>query len=101
MQGVLVFLAAGCRLAVAVGDVLRLIVEGPTAPIPFGHRALAGVMRTSDDDDTVLFGAVAMTSTHSNSCTPATMSERAPRSRLSSTRSSIHGRCAPLASVSR
>jgi hypothetical protein len=54
MQGVLVFLAAGSRLAVAVGDVLRLMVEGPIAPIPFGHRALAGVMRAGDDDDAVV-----------------------------------------------
>jgi hypothetical protein len=54
MQGVLVFLAAGSRLAVAVGDVLRLMLEGPIAPIPFGHRALAGVMRAGDDDDAVV-----------------------------------------------
>jgi len=54
MQGVLVFLAAGSRLAVAVGDVLRLMVEGPIAPIPFGHRALAGIMRQGDDDDDVV-----------------------------------------------
>jgi chemotaxis signal transduction protein len=53
MHGVLVFLAAGERLAVAVGDVLRLVVEGPITPIPFGHRALAGVMRV-DDSDAVL-----------------------------------------------
>lgn len=51
MQGVLVFLAAGSRLAVAVGDVWRLMVEGPIAPIPFGHRALAGVMRQGDGND--------------------------------------------------
>jgi hypothetical protein len=51
MHGVLVFLAAGHRLAVAVGDVLRLVVEGPVTPIPFGHRALAGVMRVDDGDD--------------------------------------------------
>jgi chemotaxis signal transduction protein len=53
MHGVLIFLAAGERLAVAVGDVLRLVVEGPITPIPFGHRALAGVMRV-DDSDVVL-----------------------------------------------
>lgn len=51
MHGVLVFCAAGQRLAVAVGDVLRLVVEAPITPIPFGHRALAGVMRVDDSDD--------------------------------------------------
>ena len=53
MQGVLVFRAAGCRLGVAVGDVLQLVVEGPIMPVPFGHRALAGVMVVGDDDDVV------------------------------------------------
>lgn len=54
MQGVLVFMAAGCRLAVSVGDVLRLIVETPVSPVPFGHRALAGVMPAGDDSGDVV-----------------------------------------------
>lgn len=48
MQGVLVFSAAGQRLAVSVGDVLRLVVEDEVVAVPFGHRALAGVMRADD-----------------------------------------------------
>jgi chemotaxis signal transduction protein len=54
MQGVLVFMAAGCRLAVSVGDVLRLIVEIPVSPVPFGHRALVGVMPAGDDSGDVV-----------------------------------------------
>ncbi len=53
MQGVLVFSAAGERLAVSVADVLRIVVEGDVIPVPFGHRALAGVMRTADDETIV------------------------------------------------
>jgi chemotaxis signal transduction protein len=48
MQGVLVFLAAGERLAVSVADVLRLVVEDEVVAVPFGHPALAGVMRWVD-----------------------------------------------------
>ncbi len=44
MQGVLVFLAAGQRMAVSTGDVMRLVMETATSPIPFSHPALAGVM---------------------------------------------------------
>jgi chemotaxis signal transduction protein len=48
MQGVLVFSAAGERLAVSVADVLRLVVEEEIVAVPFGHPALAGVMRQAD-----------------------------------------------------
>lgn len=48
MQGVLVFSAAGQRLAVSVADVLRLVVEEEVVAVPFGHPALAGVMRHRD-----------------------------------------------------
>ena len=54
MQGVLVFSAAGQRLAVSVGDVLRLVVEDEVVAVPFGHRALAGVMRPGDGDGEVV-----------------------------------------------
>lgn len=51
MKGVLVFLAGGVRLGVSIADVARLVVEGPVAPVPFGHAALAGIMRVTDVDD--------------------------------------------------
>jgi hypothetical protein len=51
MRGVLVFLAGGVRLGVSLPDVARLVVEGAIAPVPFGHSALAGVMRVKDVDD--------------------------------------------------
>ncbi len=50
MRGVLVFLAGGVRLGVSLADVARLVVEGAIAPVPFGHSALAGVMRVHDVD---------------------------------------------------
>jgi chemotaxis signal transduction protein len=46
--GVLVFVAGGARLGVPLGDVGRLILEGRVAPVPFGHPALAGLMRADD-----------------------------------------------------
>jgi len=55
MQGVLVFLAGSHRLCVAVGDVLKLVVEGPVTPIPFGHTALAGVIDAGDGAITPVF----------------------------------------------
>lgn len=51
MRGVLVFLAGGVRLGVSLADVARLVVEGAIAPVPFGHSALAGVMKVRDVDD--------------------------------------------------
>jgi hypothetical protein len=48
MQGVLVFEAAGARLAVSVGDVLRLVMEPAVTAVPFGHPALAGIMANID-----------------------------------------------------
>ncbi len=48
MQGVLVFQAAGARLAVSVGDVLRLVMEPAVTAVPFGHPALAGIMADAD-----------------------------------------------------
>ena len=54
MQGVLVFSAAGQRLAVSVGDVLRLVLEDEVFAVPFGHRALAGIMRATDGNGEVV-----------------------------------------------
>lgn len=51
MKGVLVFLAGGVRLGVSIADVARLVVEGPVAPVPFGHSALAGILRVREFDD--------------------------------------------------
>lgn len=51
MKGALVFLAGGVRLGVSLADVTRLVVEGAIAPVPFGHTALAGVMRVREADD--------------------------------------------------
>lgn len=51
MKGALVFLAGGVRLGVSLADVTRLVVEGAIAPVPFGHTALAGVMRVPEADD--------------------------------------------------
>ena len=48
MQGVLVFEAGGARLAVSVGDVLRLVMEPAVTAVPFGHPALAGIMADAD-----------------------------------------------------
>jgi hypothetical protein len=48
MRGVLVFVAGGARLGVPLADVARLTLEGPVAPVPFGHPALAGLMRGDD-----------------------------------------------------
>ena len=50
MKGVLVFEAGGVRLGVSIADVARLVVEGPVAPVPFGHAALAGIMRVAGSD---------------------------------------------------
>lgn len=62
MQGVLVFSAGGERLAVSVADVLRLVVEGEIAAVPFGHRALAGVMRVEGADVVPVFDLRGLTS---------------------------------------
>jgi hypothetical protein len=43
--GVLVFVAGGVRLGVPLADVTRLSLEGRLSPVPFGHPALAGLMR--------------------------------------------------------
>jgi hypothetical protein len=43
--GVLVFVAGGARLGVPLADVTRLTLEGRLSPVPFGHPALAGLMR--------------------------------------------------------
>ena len=50
MRGVLVFTAGGVRLGVAIADVARLVVEGDITPVPFGHAALAGIMKVDVDD---------------------------------------------------
>lgn len=54
MRGVLVFTAGGVRLGVAIADVARLVVEGDIAPVPFGHPALAGVMKVDDVDNAIV-----------------------------------------------
>jgi len=46
--GVLIFVAGGARLGVPLADVTRVTLQGRLTPIPFGHRALAGLMRGDD-----------------------------------------------------
>ncbi len=45
---VLVVVAGGARLGMPLGDVARLVLERPCLPVPFGHPALAGLMRGDD-----------------------------------------------------
>ena len=54
MRGVLVFTAGGVRLGVGIADVSRLVVEGDIAPVPFGHPALAGLMKVDDVDNAIV-----------------------------------------------
>jgi hypothetical protein len=54
MDAVLLFEAAGIRLGVSLGDMLRLLPDGPLVPVPFAHPALAGLLVQSGGHDDVV-----------------------------------------------
>lgn len=54
MKGALIVVAGGVRLGISLADVSRIVVETAVAPVPFAHRALAGVMRVAELDDAIV-----------------------------------------------